>query len=103
MVKEILGSCGMWPLARSANRLPVVITDGRVSQFNSGYCDEFSYYASGCSGRVITMFRNPIFGAHFPSTGTATYFSNAPFSQEADRHIGNVSSSNFPVDRLVMT
>jgi hypothetical protein len=89
VVKEILGSWHMAGFTVLQTGFPVDITDGGT--FNSGYCDEFSYYA--CPDVPVTSTFNvpkANIRSTFQSTGTATYFSNAPFSQEPIGTFGNV-------------
>jgi hypothetical protein len=89
VVKEILGSWHVAGFTVLQTGFPVVITDGGT--FNSGYCDEFTYYA--CPDVPVTSTFNvpkSNIRSTFQSTGTATYFSNAPFSQEPIGTFGNV-------------
>lgn len=89
VVKEILGSWHVAGFTVLQTGFPVVITD--PGTFNSGYCDEFSYYA--CPDVPVTSTFNipkENIRSTFQASGTGTYFSNASFSQEPIGTFGNV-------------
>ena len=89
VVKEILASWHVAGFTVLQTGFPVVITD--FSTFNSGYCDEFSYYS--CPDVPVTSsFRIPTENIRktFQQTGTATWFNNSLFSQEPIGTFGNV-------------
>jgi hypothetical protein len=89
IVKEILGSWHAAGFTVLQTGFPVVITD--FGTFNSGYCDEFSYYA--CSDVPVTSsFKIPTqnIRSTFQQTGSGTWFNNGLFSQEPIGTFGNV-------------
>jgi hypothetical protein len=90
VVKEILGSWHVAGFTVLQTGYPVDITD--FGTFNSGYCDEFSYYA--CSDVPVTSTFNipkENIRSTFQSTGVATYFNSSSFSQEPVGTFGNVN------------
>lgn len=90
IVKEILGSWHVAGFTVLQTGFPVDITD--FGTFNSGYCDEFSYYS--CSDVPVTStFSIPKenIRSTFQGTGTGTYFNSSSFSQEPIGTFGNVN------------
>ncbi len=89
VVKEILGSWHVAGFSVFQTGFPFAITD--FGTFNSGYCDEFSYYA--CPDVPVTSsFNIPkenIRGT-YKATGVANYFNTSSFSQEPIGTFGNV-------------
>jgi len=88
VVKEILGSWHVAGFTVLQAGFPVVITD--FGTFNSGYCDEFSYYA--CSDVPVTSTFNipkQNIRSTFQQSGTATFFNHSLFSQEPIGTFGN--------------
>jgi hypothetical protein len=89
VVKEILGSWHVAGFTVLQTGFPVDITDGGT--FNSGYCDEFSYYS--CPDNPVTSTFNipkEDIRKTYQQSGTATYFNNSSFSQEPVGTFGNV-------------
>jgi hypothetical protein len=89
LVKEILGSWHVAGFTVLQTGFPVDITD--AGTFNSGYCDEFSYYS--CPDNAVTStFQIPKEDIRktYQQSGTATYFNNSSFSQEPVGTFGNV-------------
>jgi len=89
LVKEILGSWHVAGFTVLQTGFHVDITDDGT--FNSGYCDEFSYYS--CPDNAVTStFQIPKEDIRktYQQSGTATYFNNSSFSQEPVGTFGNV-------------
>jgi hypothetical protein len=90
IVKEALGSWHFAGFTVLQSGFPVDITD--FGSFQSGYCDEFSYYACPDVPNTSSFnIRKENIRSTYQSTGgTATYFDNSTFSQEALGTFGNV-------------
>jgi hypothetical protein len=89
VVKEILGSWHVAGFTVLQTGFPVVITD--AGTFNSGYCDEFSYYS--CPEVPVTSsFNIPKENIRktFQQSGISTYMNSSSFSQEPIGTFGNV-------------
>lgn len=89
VVKEILGSWHVAGFTILQGGFPVDITD--FGTFNSGYCDEFSYYA--CPDVPVTSSFNipkENIRSTFQQSGTGTYLNTSSFSQEPTGTFGNV-------------
>jgi hypothetical protein len=91
VVKEILGDWHLAGLTVLQTGFPVVITAS--GSFNSGYCDEYSYYA--CPDVPMTSsFKIPtenIRKTFNGALGFGTWFDGSPFSQQPRGGFGNVS------------
>jgi hypothetical protein len=89
IVKEALGSWHLAGFTVLQSGFPVDITD--FGAYQSGYCDEYSYYACPDVPNTSTFNiakENP--RSTYQSTGSASYFDTSSFSQEALGTFGNV-------------
>ncbi len=90
VVKEILGSWHVAGFTILQSGFPVDITD--LGKFNSGYCDEFTYYS--CPDVPVTSSFNipkENIRSTFQQSGTGTYLNTSSFSQEPIGTFGNVA------------
>jgi carboxypeptidase family protein len=89
VVKEILGSWHVAGFTVLQTGFPFAITD--FGTFNSGYCDEFTYYL--CPDVPVTstfkILKENIRDT-YKQTGTANFFNPSSFSQEPVGTFGNV-------------
>jgi hypothetical protein len=89
VVKEILGSWHVAGFTVLQTGFPFSITD--FGTFNSGYCDEFSYYA--CPDVPVTSsfhIQKEDIRKTYQATGVGTYMNTSSFSQEPVGTFGNV-------------
>jgi hypothetical protein len=81
VVKEILGSWHVAGFTVLQSGFPVTITD--FGTFNSGYCDEFSYYACPDVPNTSSFkISKQSIRSNYQQTGIGTYLNTSPFYQE---------------------